>query len=189
MKNHLLHIVIIIGFTVITVFITELIFDDARMAVIGGMLVAILSSILELSLRLMKGGDELSNEAHEYDVFVSYSSLDQEQATLIYKAILSVGGKVFLSAKSLHPGDDFASEIRKNLISSRQLWLLISPNSLHSEWVITEWGVAWGLQKRIIPILHGCTAEELPLRLRGLHCIDFSRYHELVQQAFRLTRH
>jgi TIR domain-containing protein len=122
-----------------------------------------------------------------FDVFVSYSSVDQEQATLLSNAIDAAGRKAFLSAKDLKPGDDFAEEIRSRLINSRELWLLVSPNSLKSEWVLTEWGAAWVLGKRIIPILHRCKPDDLPDRIRKLHCIDFYKYPDLIKRTFQNT--
>ena len=88
-----------------------------------------------------------------FDVFLSYASTDQIEADQIYEAIERAGGKVFLAGKNLRPGDDFAEEIRNALWSSREVWLLVSPNSLKSDWVISEWGAAWALRKRIVPIL------------------------------------
>jgi hypothetical protein len=118
------------------------------------------------------------------DVFVSYSSQDQKQADNIYDAIIKAGGKVFLSGKSLNPGDDFAEKIRNQLINSRELWLLVTPNSLKSEWVLTEWGAAWLTKKKIIPIIYRCKPEDLPDRLKRIQCTDFSDYPELVRKTF-----
>lgn len=127
--------------------------------------------------------DEIETRGVEYkhDIFISYSSLDQNEAGILHQAITDAGKLAFLSAKSLNPGEDFADEIRRHLIGSRQLWLLVSPNSLKSEWVLTEWGAAWVLRKRIVPILHRCSPEQLPLRLRSIHSIDFHKYSELIK--------
>jgi hypothetical protein len=121
---------------------------------------------------------------YKYDVFISYSSLDQEQATEIYDAIKRVDKNAFLSAKHLLPGQDFAEEIRKQLVASRELWLIVSPNSLKSEWVLTEWGAAWALNRKIIPILYRCKPDDLPERLRRLQSIDFHRHTELIANTF-----
>jgi hypothetical protein len=117
---------------------------------------------------------------YKYDVFISYSSLDQEQANEMYEAITTAGKKAFLSAKDLKPGEDFADAIRSQLKSSRELWLIVSPNSLKSEWVLTEWGAAWALSKKIVPILYRCKPDDLPERLRRLHSIDFHKYQQLI---------
>lgn len=119
------------------------------------------------------------------DVFLSYASVDRHEANIIFEAINNAGGRVFLAEKSLNPGEDFADKIREALCASRELWLIVSPNSLRSEWVLTELGAAWALDKKIVPILHRCSPENLPQRLRGLHCIDFYKYTELIESTFR----
>ena len=119
---------------------------------------------------------------YELDVFLSYSSVDAQEANEIYAAIRTAGGRVFLSEKDLKPGQDFAEEIRKAINCSRELWLLVSLSSLKSDWVISEWGAAWVLSKKVVPILHRCRPEELPDRIRRLHCIDFYKYPDLVKR-------
>jgi hypothetical protein len=118
--------------------------------------------------------------AHQYDVFLSYSSVNSSEASQISDALKHSGRKVFLAEKSIQPGHDFAEEIRRSLKGSREVWLLVSPSSLNSEWVTTEWGAAWALEKKIIPILFRCDIDALPARLKGLQCIDFHRYVELI---------
>jgi hypothetical protein len=127
---------------------------------------------------------QLKDLENSRDVFLSYASVDKQEANMIYDSIKAAGGKVFLSEKSLMPGEDFAEIIRDALCAARELWLLVSPSSLRSEWVLTEWGAAWALNKRIIPILHRCSPENLPERLRKLQCVDFYKYLELVESTF-----
>ncbi len=55
--------------------------------------------------------------------------------------------------EEVEPGAVWAEEIRRALVSSREMALLASPTSLVSEWVQTEWGVAWAMQRAITPIL------------------------------------
>lgn len=121
---------------------------------------------------------------YSYDVFLSYASEDRQEALKLHEGILAAGGKAFLAEKCIRPGEDFAEEIRVALHGSRELWLLISPNSMKSEWVISEWGAGWVLKKKIIPILHRCGPESLPDRLRRLQCIDYYKYSELIQGTF-----
>jgi len=116
---------------------------------------------------------------NKYDVFLSYSSEDQKEANLIYTAIQEAKGKVFLAKKCLKPGEDFTEKIREALYYSRKLWLLVSPSSLESNWVHTEWGAAWVLKKNIVPILHQCSFKDLPDRLSRFQCFNFYEYQEL----------
>ena len=127
----------------------------------------------------------MQDTAITIDVFLSYSSDDRQHADELYEAITAAGGKAFLAARDLRPGDDFAEEIRKALWKSRELWLLVSPNSLTNDWVISEWGAAWALGKKIVPILILCRAEHLPDRIARLHCIDFHKFPELISDRFK----
>jgi len=117
---------------------------------------------------------------YAYDVFLSYASADDAEAQTLHDKIVQGGHTVFMARKVLKPGDDFAEEIRLALHGSREIWLLVSPSSSKSEWVISEWGAAWALAKRIVPILHRCSPESLPDRLARLHFIDLHRCDELI---------
>jgi hypothetical protein len=121
---------------------------------------------------------------HAYDVFLSYASQDANEARALHDLVVAGGGKPFLSEKHLKAGEDFAEGIRTAINSSKELWLLLSPNSLKSEWVISEWGAAWVLGKPIVPILFQCNASQAPDRIRKLQCVDFDDYEEFVEGRF-----
>ena len=127
---------------------------------------------------------KLWEDQNRSDVFLSYASQDHEEAEQLQKAIEKAGGTVFLAKKSLEPGEDFAERIRAALYSCRELWLLVSPSSLNSQWVITEWGAAWVLKKPTVPILHRCKPQDLPARLSQLQCVDMYKYMELIAKRF-----
>ena len=166
-----------------TVFSTELRNTRAQMKVLLDTLKEI-----EESQHLLRNLTNLVLEEksqNQYDVFLSYSSNDKEEANQIFEAVKSAGGAIFQSAKSLSPGEDFAEEIRMALSESREVWLLVSPSSLKSDWVISEMGAAWALGKVIVPILHRYGPESLPDRFRKLQCIDFYKYPDLIKRTFR----
>jgi hypothetical protein len=118
-----------------------------------------------------------------FDVFLSHSAADYEDVGKLYEHLKGNGLKVYLARKEIAGGDDFGEEIRLALIHSRELWLLMTPNSLKSEWVTTEWGAGWVLKKRIVPILLRCSMDELPERLRRVQCVD---YHDVQRSIARL---
>lgn len=119
-------------------------------------------------------------KSYSYDVFLSYSHLDEEAAKKILKALDKVGAKTFMASMTLSPGDDFANKIRAALLDARELWILATPNSVRSEWVLSEWGAAWVLGKRVIPILLRCSVTDLPSRLQALQVIDYHEHESLV---------
>jgi hypothetical protein len=131
---------------------------------------------------------QLRQEKYALDVFLSFSSRDQEQANVIHQAATSAGLRLYMAAKELEPGDDFAEEIRTALVGAAQLWMLVSPESLKSEWVTSEWGAAWALAKRIVPILFRCSPKDLPDRLRRLQCVDFHEYPMLIEAQQRASK-
>jgi hypothetical protein len=124
-----------------------------------------------------------------YDVFLSYSVMDEEDANRLHLFLSEHGVRVYFAKKSLNAGDDFSEGIRKALRQSAELWVLITPGSLQSEWVTTEWGAGWALGKRIVPILLRCEVKQLPQRLRSLHCADYHEFESLLAQlSARLGR-
>lgn len=122
---------------------------------------------------------------YQYDVFLSYSSRDGELAKELCEALEAAGAKTFLAVKNLNPGEDFAEKIKKALYESCAVWLLVSPSSLKSDWVVSEWGAAWAFDKKIVPLLYRCDLENLPDRIRRVECWDFHRFPELIKNTFQ----
>ena len=88
---------------------------------------------------------------YAFDAFLSYATANTAEAELVHAKASAAGLKVFMAPKHLVPGDDFAEAIRSALEGAAELWLLLSPQSARSEWVISEWGAAWVLRIPIVP--------------------------------------
>jgi hypothetical protein len=116
----------------------------------------------------------------EINVFLSYSKADSQYAKRLHSRLIDRGFSAYLAEKALRGGDSFSNEIRAALRRSQELWILVTPASLQSEWVMTEWGAAWALGKRIVPILLRCNEGDLPDRLRSLHCVDYAEINSLL---------
>lgn len=121
--------------------------------------------------------------ADKYDVFLSYSTQDKDEARAIHAALAKAGKKCFLAERNIKPGDKFRDEIRAALAGSKEVWILLSPNSVKSEWVQREVSAAWALEKRIVPILFRCGPSDLPDILADTHAID---YHRIAEHIARL---
>ncbi|MCP4549713.1 MAG: TIR domain-containing protein [bacterium] len=120
--------------------------------------------------------------APRYDVFLSHSSRDEEEARKLYDRLKSKGFSVYSAKKALSGGDSFTEEIRGALQASSELWIIITRRSLKSNWVTAEWAAGWALEKRLVPILLGCEPEELPDQLRALHCRGLHQIDDLIQE-------
>ncbi|MCX6734312.1 MAG: TIR domain-containing protein [Candidatus Peregrinibacteria bacterium] len=90
-----------------------------------------------LSLKIVK--------RHENDIFISYSSEDREIAGKIYDYFLNEGFRVWKD-NLLRSGDSFISEVFENIKKSKTVIVLLSNNSLNSEFVKKEIECALGYQ-------------------------------------------
>lgn len=111
-------------------------------------------------------------------IFISYSHHDTKLAMKIKTTLEEKGIPSYLAIVDSQAGDSVKEKIRENLEKSTEVFLLVSPYSLKSEWVISEFGASWALKKRIIPILYQCSPNDLPTIFSDSHCKDF---HELDQ--------
>jgi hypothetical protein len=117
-------------------------------------------------------------------VFISYSQADRQTAERIYEALKGVGLDVYKADHEQESGDDFSDSIRRNLLGCRELWVLCTRSGMKSEWVQTEWGTAWSLEKRIVPVvLDWSDLDLLPMRLRGRQAVLFADIEQAARQA------
>lgn len=116
------------------------------------------------------------------DVFISYSHEDEGEAREIKERLSKKNITSFLAPKDLKTGDTFEDKIKENLRKCKAVFLLLTPNSLGSEWVITEWGAAWALGRHIFPILLRCNISDLPDRLKRLQSKDYHKLDHVIRE-------
>lgn len=117
-----------------------------------------------------------------HDIFLSYSSLDVECAKRLERKLAKCNINCFMAPKDIEGGAPFEDNIRSALLAASELFVLLSKNSIKSEWVITEWGAAWALKKHIIPLLYGCAVEEIPERLGKLQTRKVSEFERVIAE-------
>lgn len=120
-----------------------------------------------------------------WDVFLSYSEKNADIAASIYQQLNDADVSCFMAGKFLKDkgGVDFSEKIREAILSSREMILLCSPDSIKREWIISEWAAAWVLLKTITPVLYRLGPTDLPLRLRHLQCVDVHNLSGFVREA------
>ncbi len=119
----------------------------------------------------------------KYDVFLSYSMADRDEARAMESFLTKKRLKVFLSEKDIKPGSKWEDEIKEALRNSNLLCMLVTPNSLRSDWIISEYGAAWSQDIRILPVLFQCSAKDLPEGLRNYQAVNFHEMSKIVQVA------
>lgn len=96
-------------------------------------------------------------------IFISYSRKDKEFTQQLSKDLIDAGHEVWFDP-SLKAGEDWESVIETKIKESDQVIVILSSNSLGSKWVQHEGSMAYGLNKRIYPLLiEPVESNELPL--------------------------
>lgn len=117
---------------------------------------------------------------YEYDIFLSYSTKDELRADQLRQIVQGAAFKCFMASRSLSPGRKWAEEIRKALQNSYEVCVLCTPESLSSQWVLTECGAAWVLGRPMVPVLFRVAPSQLPDRLREMQAVDFVDFSDYV---------
>lgn len=113
-----------------------------------------------------------------YVVFISHSSKDTWIARIMAEKVTALGAEAWLDVKDLEGGDMVTSKILEGLDSCQEAVVLVSPNSVGSQWVVFEIGAVWGQHKRITPILNNVSFEAIaPLKeVKAIDLNEFDRF-------------
>jgi hypothetical protein len=126
-----------------------------------------------------------------YDAFISYSHKNSVwvRNTLLPR-LEHEGLRVCIDFRDFEPGAPSLTEMERAVLQSRKTLLVLTPDYLASEWAEFENILASTLdpaarKRHVIPLLlKPC---ELPLRVRALNYLDFTRPHETEFQFQRLV--
>lgn len=75
----------------------------------------------------------------EFDVFLSYKSEDEEWVRRLKQALVERGLRVWLDRDEIRPGDRFVRALENGIETSGAVVMIVSPESLRSEWVRDEY--------------------------------------------------
>jgi hypothetical protein len=109
-------------------------------------------------------------------IFLSYNSKDRAFALKLGEALTERGIKVWIDEGELRVGDSLVDRISAGLMQTDYVGIILSPNSVSSEWVNREMKAALTYEietkhARILPILYkDC---EIPLLLKEKLYVDF----------------
>lgn len=129
-----------------------------------------------------------SQDEFLYDVFISFAEEDRPYAQTIAAALQRKGLAPYMSA-DMEP--DFQDETRAAILASTEICVLCTRHSLSNPRVASEWGAAWILKRRIVPMPLEIEWCDLPFRLavhQGRSFAELDRYVTEVEtratQAF-----
>ena len=111
------------------------------------------------------------------DVFISYSTKDQEIANFVHRHLQTEGISVFMAAASLQPGQEWTEAIKANLREAKTVVILASRAAMQSPFVMLEAGGALFAEgKKLIPIIWDLEPSELPSWLGRYQAMDLRRF-------------
>jgi TIR domain len=116
------------------------------------------------------------HRAREFDLFLSFVSANHSIAERLHASLRTRGVRVWMDRDRLRPGDLFPAASAQGLAQCRAMGLVVTPESLASDWAQHEHDRARSLAKQgvplVIPLLFGVTRP--PDFLPDLNTIDFA---------------
>ena len=107
-------------------------------------------------------------------VFISYAKEDIAFAKDVKRNLEAANFKVWMDENMIQAGDEWRNKIDMAISDSFSLIVILTPESYKSLYVTYEWAYAKGKKKKITPILHKPSPNDIHPRLTALHYIDFT---------------
>ena len=129
----------------------------------------------------------------QFQVFISYNSIDEDWVQRLKNALVAKGVTVWLDKERIRPGDLVASALEIGLEQSESVALVVSKKTMESGWVQMEYYRALGLfadrktQLRLIPVIRS-TGAKLPGFLQIFSAVDFSDKRKFSENVELLRR-
>jgi hypothetical protein len=119
----------------------------------------------------MQTGAAMVDQEIKQRVFISYSRKDINFARRLATDLEGAGFDVWWDLSDLKGGDDWVRFIPSAIEASQYFVVLLSPNSIQSEWVSKEYSYALRLRKRVVPaMIKPC---DVPFALNTINYVDF----------------
>lgn len=96
------------------------------------------------------------------DVFISFSSADENLARFLHAHLVKEGIDAFLANVSVKPGEQWSPTILNALKGSSWVLFLASRAACASPWVQQELGGALLMNKKVVPVVWDLPPKELP---------------------------
>ena len=126
-----------------------------------------------------------------HHVFLCHSSEDHDIVWDIYDNLSKLGFRVWFDEVAMEPGDLLVDKIGNAIRSSINLAVILSVNSINSQWVKKEVSIAMvdslaGAEVKVVPILLDDT--KLPPFLSDINYVDWRNDDKKLLQFARLVK-
>jgi TIR domain-containing protein len=143
----------------------------------------------EVGTRLEAATAVMTARRSEHLIFISHSSKDRwiakRMAEIIERRAKRHGVRTFLDERDIRGGDSIPETILATLRECQEFTILLSPQSILGQWVLTELGAALGLQKRVVPIMRNVEPGEIPDIIRLIEAYELDHLDDYVRDLVR----
>jgi hypothetical protein len=87
------------------------------------------------------------------NVFISYSRDDGELADSIRRGLAEAGIATLMGDDPLQSGAEWRKTLVKKIAKADAVVVVVSKSAVESSWTMTELGIAWGANKKMIGVL------------------------------------
>lgn len=126
----------------------------------------------------------------DYQVFVSHATADKWLAKQLCERIEQAGAVTFRDDRDIQGGEDIPEEIRLQIKQSREMVVLLTPDSIDRAWVKFEVGAFWGWSKnaRIILVMCHVSTDPIPDMIKNKKAISLNEFETYVNELTQRVR-
>ncbi len=129
----------------------------------------------------------MTRKGNPYLVFVSHATADKWLATVLCEKIEQAGAETFRDDRDINGGDDIPDEIRRQIVRSNEMVVLMTPESVDRPWVLLEVGAAWGRRQkaRIVVVLCHVQVDTIPDILGSKKAVPINELDNYLKELRR----
>jgi TIR domain len=135
-------------------------------------------------------GNADQSRGRPYQVFISHATADKWIAKILCEKIEATGATTFRDDRDISGGDDIPEEIRRQIKRSKEIVVVLTPESVDRRWVILEVGAAWGWSKRmrITVIMCHVSVDPIPDMIKNKKAINLNQVEDYLNELAQRVR-
>ncbi len=161
-------------------FYKDMAIDDKRFAIFIGALASIMGATL--AYLMLETTRRMYNRKA---VFVSYTHQDTDFVKMLAEDLKNMDIKPLIDRLELKVGDNIRQAVDEMIDRSDYFLVVISENSMKSDWAKKELEQAMARKKKILPIL--LHSGSIPSELSGVFYADFTEKYEIGLEQLKNT--
>ncbi len=117
------------------------------------------------------------------EVFISHATANHDTAKELQQHLEAKGASTFIAPTSILPGAKWSKEILSRLRESKVVLLLACKDACESKYVNQEIGGSVVMDKTLVPVLCGVSAEQLPGWAQEFQAVELTDDRGTVRKA------